>query len=529
MAVYQISKIQIRRGKANSETGFPQLASGEMGWAIDTQELYIGNGSIAEGAPYIGKTKILTSRDLSSSTGNLISLLPYTYRATSNSPIVTGPSASFPVSRSIQTRLDDNVTSADFATVGDGITDNTILIQRAITQLFSNPTADKAFLNTPDGITSRVTLKLPPGTYIITNAINIPSYVTLVGAGIDKTIIQNTQTSDIFRFLDDVNSTADVTTPRYVTIRGMTLSSPDGLNAGINATNLSDSLFEDLKIVGSWSGGSSFNDHNAIYLKNSLNNRFNNITINSYGAGIRGNSNVANNTFNNVSIEHCNFGINLGTGLTSNGPFNTQVTNLTLTDITNNGILVENGTNNSISNVSMANVGGLDLSPTHPQICFNDYRNSVSNLRSVRATVMASPSAILPRFVPIAVGHVDYDSTVSNVNITVVGNTTALVRFPIPTDSEGNNAGISDVTYTLGYSYKSNHLSRQGVITIYVPPNPTSLTLSLSDDYTCTGSITNSVLLEFSVSVLNNNVSLNYLNSYAGDTGVFSYKYTAVS
>ena len=45
MAVVQISRIQVRRGRINSGTGLPQLASGEMAWAIDSQELYIGNGA----------------------------------------------------------------------------------------------------------------------------------------------------------------------------------------------------------------------------------------------------------------------------------------------------------------------------------------------------------------------------------------------------------------------------------------------------------------------------------------------------
>ena len=64
MAVIQISRIQVRRGRANSGTGFPQLASGELGWAVDTQELYIGNGSVAEGAPAVGNTRLLTVKDL---------------------------------------------------------------------------------------------------------------------------------------------------------------------------------------------------------------------------------------------------------------------------------------------------------------------------------------------------------------------------------------------------------------------------------------------------------------------------------
>ena len=60
MAVVQISRIQIRRGKKNAGTGLPQLASGEFGWAVDSQELFIGNGSVAEGAPYVGNTKLLS-------------------------------------------------------------------------------------------------------------------------------------------------------------------------------------------------------------------------------------------------------------------------------------------------------------------------------------------------------------------------------------------------------------------------------------------------------------------------------------
>ena len=42
MAVVQISRIQIRRGQKNQGTGLPQLSSGELGWAIDTQEMFVG-------------------------------------------------------------------------------------------------------------------------------------------------------------------------------------------------------------------------------------------------------------------------------------------------------------------------------------------------------------------------------------------------------------------------------------------------------------------------------------------------------
>jgi Major tropism determinant N-terminal domain len=64
MAVTQISKIAVRRGRKEN---LPQLAGGELGWAVDTQQLFIGNGSLSEGAPAEGNTEIITERYL---TGN---------------------------------------------------------------------------------------------------------------------------------------------------------------------------------------------------------------------------------------------------------------------------------------------------------------------------------------------------------------------------------------------------------------------------------------------------------------------------
>ena len=63
MPVVQISKIQLRRGQKNSQSGIPQLSSAEMAWAVDTQELFIGNGAVSEGSPYVGNTKIITEHD----------------------------------------------------------------------------------------------------------------------------------------------------------------------------------------------------------------------------------------------------------------------------------------------------------------------------------------------------------------------------------------------------------------------------------------------------------------------------------
>ena len=63
MAVVSISRIQVRRGRKNQGSGLPQLASGELGWAVDAQELWIGNGAVSEGSPYVGNTKLLSEHD----------------------------------------------------------------------------------------------------------------------------------------------------------------------------------------------------------------------------------------------------------------------------------------------------------------------------------------------------------------------------------------------------------------------------------------------------------------------------------
>ena len=57
MAVIQISRIQHRRGL---QSDLPNLASAELGWSVDTRKLYIGNGTIEEGAPSLGRTEVLT-------------------------------------------------------------------------------------------------------------------------------------------------------------------------------------------------------------------------------------------------------------------------------------------------------------------------------------------------------------------------------------------------------------------------------------------------------------------------------------
>ena len=167
MAVVQISKIQIRRGKKNSTTGVPQLSSGELAWAVDSQELYIGNGSVAEGSPAVGNSKVLTEHD------NLLELLGG-YR------FADDPLNSFPysINRSLQSKLDDTVSVKDFGAVGNGIVNDTLAFQTALTRLFRSG-QPKYFKK----------LIVPAGNYLIDNNLYIPTNTVLVGESSQSVLV----------------------------------------------------------------------------------------------------------------------------------------------------------------------------------------------------------------------------------------------------------------------------------------------------------------------------------------------------
>lgn len=190
MAVLQISKIQVRRGKEN-ETGVPSLSSGEFAWSVDTQKLFIGNGSVSEGAPTVGNTEIVTFTN--DSIGKLFSKIPfYTYGSTITTGVKTPDS---PLgTREIFSKLDDIVSVSDYGTQGDGVTDDTKALQDAIV---------KTFLSSDNGITaSRKPLRIPAGTYVITGTLYIPPFATIEGDGIEKTIIKQATTgTSIFQFV----------------------------------------------------------------------------------------------------------------------------------------------------------------------------------------------------------------------------------------------------------------------------------------------------------------------------------------
>lgn len=173
MAITQISRIQHRRGLKEE---LPQLASAELGYAVDTQELFIGNGTIEEGAPEVGNTKILTEDDNILSSSNT-----YTFVGNTVAPVVTGADNNSPISRTLQNKLDDYANVKDFGAVGDGSTDDTAAINRAIANLITVEATGK----------ERRKLYFPGGTYKVTgDTIKLYPHISLVGDGPTSTFIK---------------------------------------------------------------------------------------------------------------------------------------------------------------------------------------------------------------------------------------------------------------------------------------------------------------------------------------------------
>lgn len=216
MAIVQISRIQHRKGL---QQDLPQLASAELGWSVDTRQLYIGNGTITEGAPTEGVTEILTQYSDILNIAN-----QYIFKGTqSGYTSQTGSTALSPTTRSLQQKLDDNVNVRDFGALGDGTTDDTAAIQRAIDEIVFG-----SFSLTQPKLRRRI--NFPPGVYLISTSLKFTSYVTLVGAGIEKTTIQQTsaaapllQLRDGSLQIDGAYGTLGATTVKYISVQDMTL------------------------------------------------------------------------------------------------------------------------------------------------------------------------------------------------------------------------------------------------------------------------------------------------------------------
>ena len=532
MAVVQISRIQIRRGRKNSGSGIPQLAGGELGWAVDSQELYIGNGSVSEGSPAVGNTKVLTEND------NLFTLADqYTYQ---DGTIQTGATVSGPIKRTLQSRLDDIVSIKSFGGIGDG-SDQTSTLQRAIDQLFIN-TASKGTTQ------SRVTLVLEAGTYNISNSIKIPPHATIKGAGRNKTFIVQTGNYPIFttvnsnstpgNYADDSTSTS-LTQAQDITLEGMTLQHNLGSFTGIELVSCKNSVFKNLQIKGPWTSGIGIvaasigvSMDNLSTVVGCFNNLFDDVKIDGFAHGVKSDDDVYENTFTNCLFDLLSYGVWFGENTIvgaqgqSTGPQRNLFESSTFSNIDRNAIIFQTGRYNVSSNnkfVNVGNNGGTSTAAAYTIInSVQEGNKTCGDWFSRTNDLMLDTAFQTTPYISEVQGPIHSGYSFSNKIQTIQQNSFETI-FRLPGDYTR--------TYIIEYQYKSNQVDamRQGILEVIVNKSNDSVTYSDTYDYNGDAGIADKLelkaqLFDINSDTVNDTLAIRMKNTVVSENADFTYK-----
>ena len=366
MPIVQISRIQHRRGK---RTDLPQLAAGELGWVIDEQRLFIGNGTVSDGAPAVGNTEIVTE-----GSSTFTSALSHTYKGYlgDSTPITTSQQ------RTVANRLDEYVSVKDFGAKGDDSTADVTAIQNAIDEIYID--TDK------DDTRARRILFFPAGTYRINTALKIPPFAHLAGEGPDKTIIKNSGNNAVMVMQDDEGNVgsdignSSATTPTQIQISNMTLRNTVAYG-GISLDRVTNGYFNNVKFHGTFaSGGSDASTSKGVTVTNSTatfstsNIVFNQCQFTKFARLVDISFNATNVKFHACDFSTAFYGALIGaemdgsTAGLDDGPRDIQFTSSSWSDIGQQAILVSPATGTTD-----------DAGPRHIVSHANFYAKTVGN------------------------------------------------------------------------------------------------------------------------------------------------------
>lgn len=551
MAVVQISRIQVRRGRKNT-SGIPQLSSGEMGWAVDTQQLYIGNGAVAEGAPYVGNTEVLTEHS------NLLDIAQqYQYKRNTAS-IITGVDEGHPVERPLQERLDDRVSVKSFGAVGDGITDDTAAIQRALNQLFLNDAYRDTELMTfgsDTDFTWKVVLDFEPGIYVISDVLYIPPFASLRGAGKDKTVIKQLSTDKVFATVGDDSDGVTYSTlstitynnqPRHISVEGMTFEATTA-NGIADFLPTRNSKFTNVKFKGSWTSGSLFAADVALILKSksgvtSEDILFDSCDFMNISYCVDGSYDIYTNTWKDCLFDNCGKGFTseLPTPTVSGrelGACNNKFISNKFININYQALDIVNGTGNlSKGNqyIRVGNEGGSDDEAYCSVINFGESGNVSDDDYFSRSVVLTSDQEFI-----IGANAAPYLGEVS-------GSVKANHKYNIQLSLEEKLTSADNILFRLAafntcqyrvhYIYKSTtvNVTRHGTLSVFV--DKINNQVHLTDEYDFLGDTSPDLSdyaerLTFTANLADSNTSvqIKYLNTTPDDIGTVDYWYEVLS
>ncbi len=534
MAVVQISRIQVRRGQKNQGSGVPQLSGGEFGWAVDSRELYIGNGSVAEGAPAVGNTKIITEHD------DLFTLAN-TYTYLGGQTVQTGVTSTAPVKRTLQQRLDELVSVSSFGATGDG-TDQTVAIQRAIDQLYINS-------STKGTEQSRAQLYFPPGVYKITSTLYIPPFASIVGAGKDKTKFDVTNNVIVFQTVNESStpgnyandsSSTTLNQARQIVMKDFSVATTQTTQPVFKLQSCKMSNFENIKISGPWTTGTTITRSNAGFELNSLStvvatqeNKFDHVTVDGMSVGIISDDDVYNNHF------HCSYFKNLGYGIQFGqnssigsqgqvtGPEKNKFGFCEFTDIDREAIAIANGKNNFSTTNNFERVGNVGGTEGNAQYSVIDFavpgNSSVEDTFTRTAELSYSQTYIVNKpYISEIKGFVNATlGGFHSLEVAEASSYTYFFRLP----------GDYTRTYEVDYFYNSSlvNAQRSGKMTFQLDQSTSSV--NFIDDYDYQGDSNYETALKFQASLVNTDgissvdtIVVSMLNSVVNDAGRFTFK-----
>jgi hypothetical protein len=508
MAVIEIAKIRVRRGQEN-QTGVPQLDSGEFGWAQDTEHLYIGK-RIAEGAVDDQNTRILTTNDLD----NIFSLLGSASTATVNTIYQYREAVSYISTASqpriLQSKLDDNVSLADFGVVPSSTaTDITYEFRQAVDTLFKNSTYGS--FNRSD---ARRKLSIPAGNYYLSNVIELPPYTSIVGegAGLTKLTLLNNN-SNMFKTIDadgndfeTDNMQSGAKRAREVYLAGMTLeynNTSTSSYALLALDNVLNATVEDVTFrtgfnststttygLVNWGigiqlrgtgGGLGSGDTNLCE-----NIQVDRCTFDSLYRGVQGTGTVIRTVMSNNIFSNLMQGVALYSTDTLPGPMNAHISQNRFENVVQEGIYIGENPNryrtNHVSDnnffIQVGNGLGLDdftTSEQYPVIYFGSQGNKSENDYFQRKTLGSTNTDASFYFNPLVMGSVYIkDSAMSTASLAVSTVDIPLVQIPITG---------KDQMVTMNYQLSNPSLSRKGTLLINISPDGYS---AITDTYSYT-------------------------------------------
>jgi hypothetical protein len=537
MPIIEIAQIQLRRGQ-EYQTGVPQLQPGEMAWAEDTENLYIGK-RIVEGASNDKNSRILTDKDLNTifqiaqaSVAVANSSTAYRYRA--DIPYGNQPGQLLSTTSTYANKLNNWVSLTDFNPVWPpfGTNDITTLLQNAIGIVASNNTGGGVVF--PGSGVGPVPIKIPAGNWSISSTVALPPYTTLIGDGMGMTILTYSGAANnsnaMFQTVDSNGrsytenmSPDNALNARFVRLSNMTIQFPSNFTTGTQSTLVSLDNVRDVDFENVYFGSTSTG------------------VLTGLGIGIRirttggvpsdltmvpsSSINITRCIFNGMTRAIVNQGIVnkfvvkdskftwLENGIISSNDsayiagINSIIENNKFENIYNQAIIVGTSINPSVSyfisnSNSFRNVGCHFLGETYhasPVITVND-----SGFQSVNDFFDRQVSTIDgTRMIHWVSGNATITSG-AVYKVTINSTSTNIIKLPLSTNNQ-----LATVNYTLSNA----NMRRTGQLNINITKDPVDGFASVSDSYNFAESTANtSDLLKFSVDTSRSTLGATFAN-----------------